>query len=158
MQRAKRRLLSRFGVRLRIAEMGAGPEAICALNALLGRLRRFSNSREVLRGAPGGVFLGKTPLNVRGSALHQLENRFTFSVNAATTSIFSVMDGVLLRPPSQQDLEMVTHPRIALHQACDERTTLEHISAPMLVLPHGCEKQAAIATRAEARGINLQAS
>ncbi len=41
-----------------------------------GELRRFSNSREVLRGVPGGVFLGKTPLNVRGSALHQLENRY----------------------------------------------------------------------------------
>ncbi len=43
------------------------------------RLRRFSNSREVLRGVPGGVFLGKTPLNVRGSALHQLENRYSSS-------------------------------------------------------------------------------
>ncbi len=45
-------------------------------------LRRFSNSREVLRGVPGGVFLGKTPLNVRGSALHQLENRYRGHVAA----------------------------------------------------------------------------
>ncbi len=41
------------------------------------QLRRFSNSRGVLRGVPGGVFLGKRPLNVRGSALHQLENRYS---------------------------------------------------------------------------------
>ncbi len=40
------------------------------------RLRRFSNPLAVLSGAPGGVFLRKTPLRVRGSALHQLENRY----------------------------------------------------------------------------------
>ncbi len=40
-------------------------------------LRRFSNPRGVLSGVPGGVFLRKTPLRVRGSALYQLENRYS---------------------------------------------------------------------------------
>ncbi len=39
-------------------------------------LRRFSNPRGVLSGVPGGVFLRKTPLRVRGFALRQLENRY----------------------------------------------------------------------------------
>ncbi len=53
-------------------------------------LRRFSNSREVLRGVPGGVFLGKTPLNVRGSALHQLENRYrVLGANSAQRRVWA---------------------------------------------------------------------
>ncbi len=60
-------------------------------------LRRFSNSRGVLRGVPGGVFLGKTPLNVRGSALHQLENRYRSSQDGIKVPCDGVLAGLKYR-------------------------------------------------------------
>ncbi len=69
-------------------------------------LRRFSNSREVLRGVQCGFFLMKTPLSGCGSALHQLENRYGSS-NVAFTSTPASNNRLLGTPechPSDKDL------------------------------------------------------